>query len=220
MLKKVNNLYLQLLDSNTNKKKIFKNTPSFFLSTHMINDENYNQQTVIKEKIDYKFLDGVGTHKTIKINPKNFLKLSDECFFNLLTFVYDMFDNFKHSNIYIAKKIHMTLTNKFYNLINEFRDAYSEDLELQDYYFKYQNFKKNRYLDNGGKLDLILKFKIISKKINNCLDFSLIYSYLNANPRLFQTWKFDLKHRGSNNLWIASEAEEVILIYLTKSILV
>jgi len=179
----------------------------------MVNDENYNQQTIIKEKIDYKFLDAVGTHKTMKINPKNFLKLSDDCFFNLLTFIYDMYDNFKFANPYIAKKIHISLTNKFYNIINDFRNIYTDDLELQDYYFKYQNFKKNRYLDNGGKLDLVLKFKIISKKVNNCLDFSLIYSYLNMNYKLFQTWKFDLKHKGDNNLWIASEAEEVNIVY-------
>ena len=85
------------------------------------------------------------------INPRNFLKLSDNSFFNFLTFSYDSYEKMISSNHIIEYKLHSTLANKFSKVIEDFRLKYRNELELQEYYFKYDSIKKRKFENSGKK---------------------------------------------------------------------
>jgi hypothetical protein len=48
------------------------------------------------------------------------------------------------SNVYLAKKIYLTLSNKFSNVIYSFREKFKEHLELEEFLFRPGVVKKHR----------------------------------------------------------------------------
>jgi hypothetical protein len=60
-----------------------------------------------------------------------------------------------------------------------------------------------------------LKSKIISNKVNKCIDISIEYNYTNNNlGSVLQTWKFDIRNKSDISFWFASEADEVHILLI------
>jgi hypothetical protein len=57
-------------------------------------------------------------------------------------------------------------------------------------------------------LDLVLRSKIVSNKLNKCVEISIVYKGISDEPQI-QTWKFDMRKKSDIHYWFASEAEEV-----------
>ena len=61
-----------------------------------------------------------------------------------MSFSFCYFEEIIKSNIYIAKKIYLALSNKFSHVIYSFRELTKEILELEEFSFKPVIFKKHR----------------------------------------------------------------------------
>jgi hypothetical protein len=53
---------------------------------------------------------------------------------------------------------------------------------------------------------LVLKSKIITKLVNQCVEITITYKL--GNNEYIQTWKLDIKKKSDIGFWFASEAEE------------
>jgi hypothetical protein len=123
------------------------------LSSRLINDEKDHNKTISKD-FKFKFIDKIEENKKakMKINARNFLKLSDSSFFNFLTFSYDYYEKLITSNNYVEFKLHTVLANTFNKVIEDFRMKYKTVIELQEYYFKYELVRKRRFEKSGISL--------------------------------------------------------------------
>ena len=132
------------------KPNPFFHNPVYNLSSRLINDEKDHNKTISKD-LKFKFLDNIeeNQNKAIRINPRNFLKLTDQTFFNFLTFSYDSYDKFVKSHPLIDYKLHSSLANIFSKMIEEFRLRYKNIMDLQEYYFKYEPIRKRKFDYSG-----------------------------------------------------------------------
>ncbi len=203
---------VQSIHHTLNKHKITNNiffyNPEYNLSTRLLNDEK-ERNKFIPPNSEVKLLTEIREKKNNKtINPKNFLKLSENSFFNILTMCFDNYESVVASCKVLAFKTHVTLFNKFSGLIDQFRDKYKDELELQEYYFTSEK-QRQKYKHNSC-FNLVLKSKIISPIINKTIEVSLKYKLNSFCTDYFQyTWMYDKRNKSDIGYWIASEAEQV-----------
>lgn len=242
------------------KKKIFQNNPVCNLSNRLVNDENNilnkshlanNSNNISSNNSNsncnsnnyncfkYKFIDNVKQNAYINrmnkiktmIPMTQFLLLKKNIMLNIIHYAYDDIEEIKSSFESIKNKINATLSSYYYPIVEQFNNAYSNDLELYEYYFstnkkrssfeplnlissnifnrKYQ--PKTKYVS----LDLYIKAKIISSQINQTNSLSLLFhdsktakSNRKVSDQMILTWKYVLVNRNDINVWIASEAED------------
>ena len=196
------------------------------------NNDLYKSKSIYSQKIQpnetYKFIIGNQNNKNDKNNngknnqkkkmsDKKFNNLSDLGIYHILQFLYSDY-NLLISNQYpkfISNKIHLSLNNLFNHAIMNFRELYKNKLELIEFYFKYEQFKKERYI--YPILDLVIKSKIISDDYDSSYNISIKFNYVHINrtrnyqkdnDNYIQTIKFDIKKKGKCTIWICSEFEE------------
>ena len=228
---------------------IYKNTPEHDLSVRFINDEasfyaynnanpnsNTNQNTNFHNKLisntkEYGFLDEVRNRKSsTRINIDNFLSINDSSVLNILGFMLNESNSMFNIHSKIRKKIQMAFYSTYDNIIESFR-MYEKDLEFVEYYIEHRRIKQPMIIKNGSKessiIELVLKSRIKSKKVNKTMGFSMVYRNMmdkriegnedinndnnsnNNTEKYVNTWLLDLVKPSDNNIWIASEAEEV-----------
>ena len=78
------------------------------------------------------------------LSIKKFWLLNDDCIWNILSFSFQFFQEMIRSNAYLAKKIYLTLNNKFSHVIYSFREKFNEFLELEEFLFRPGVVKKHR----------------------------------------------------------------------------
>ena len=197
------------MNNHLNKNNAFFYNAEYNISSRLLNDEKDHNKHLPKDS-KFKFIENIkDSKKNLKnVNPKNFLKLSDTSFYNLLSFSYDFYDKIIKSSKILAFKIHSTLSNKFYKLITQFREKYKSELELLEYYFTHEVLGTND--KRGSVVNLVLKSKINSNLINKTIEINLKYKLESNKIDFFQfTWIYDKRKKGDIAYWIASEAEEV-----------
>ena len=219
----INNL-IQLIHNNYNDIVEYENN-------------NFQKNYLLKEfnkKTSYKF---VKPKENIKNNDKNnnnnnnnknmkkinfnkFNSLNSSSIYNLFNFIYYDYDKLINSNNFISNKLNLSLTNLFIDTINKFKEQYKNQLDLTEYYFKYNQFKKGKFI--FPLFDLIIKAKILINKPGNSATFSYIYKVKNNyknfkdsdnnnnnnNNEFIHTIKFDLFKKNFCNIWLCSEFEE------------
>jgi hypothetical protein len=120
-------------------------------------------------------------NKKKKMSDKKFNTLNDIGIYHILQFLYSDY-NLLISNKYpkfISNKIHLSLNNLFNHAIMNFRELYKNKLELIEFYFKYEQFKKERYI--YPILDLVIKSKIISDDYDSSYNISIKFNYVHIN---------------------------------------
>ena len=204
----INSIQHTLNKNNKLSKNLFFYNPEYNLSTRLLNDEK-DRNKLLPPNSDVKLLTNVREKRTTKlINSKNILKLSENSFLNILSFCFDNYDKIVASCKVLAFKTHVTLFNKFGLLIDQFREKYKEELELQEYYFILEK-QRHKYKYNSC-FNLVLKSKIISPIINKTVELNLKYKIQSFSSDYFQyTWMYDKRNKGDIGYWIASEAEQV-----------
>ena len=206
-----NDTFINKYDSNNNDlfKSIYsQKVPPNGTYKFIIGDKNSKNE---KNKNNNTF------NQKNKINGKKFNSLSDIGIYHILQFLYCDY-NLLISNQYpkfISNKIHLALNNLFNHSIINFRELYKDKLELSEFYFKYDQFKKERYI--YPILDLVIKSKILSDDYDSSLSLSIKFNYVHINRievyqkeknNYIQTIKLDIKKKGKCNFWICSEYEE------------
>jgi hypothetical protein len=206
-----------------NKIVSIRSTP-YDLSTRLVNDEPGHQNNLhLTNKM--KMLEAIKEEVKFKvISSKKFLQVPDIAMYNILSYSYNFYDKLCQHKL-IRKKFYITLINQFSECVGAFRTLYSDNLELQEYYFKPTYI--NRTLNNQGiylitcldlVLDLVFKSKVITNKYNICSEMSVIYNYINGTDEVIQTWRYDIRKKKDIHFWFASETEEVNTPPLTHSI--
>jgi hypothetical protein len=203
-----------------NKILSIKSQPYYDLSSRLINDEQgFFNKLFTNRKLN--MLNNIRQEVKFKVfNSKKFLQLPDVAMYNILSFAYLSYDKLCQHKL-IRKKLYLTLVNQFSECVNNFRSLYKDIFDLQEYYFKPKVI--NRGNNTQGKiklnnldfvLDLVLKSKIISNKINKCEEISVICEYDDNKKQgeVIQTWRFDIRKKADIHFWFASETEEVFNI--------
>ncbi len=128
-----------------NTRNLFVNNPAYDLSSRLINDEKANQPQVVRNIQDLKFISRIKKDgKNSYLSIKKFCHLNDDCISKILSFSFQFFEEIVKSNAYLAKKIYLTLSNKFSHVIHSFREKFNEYLELEEFLFRPGNVKKHR----------------------------------------------------------------------------
>lgn len=128
-----------------NTRNLFVNNPVYDLSSRLINDEKANQPQMVKYIKNLKLIDNIKKDgKNNYLNIKKFWLLNDDCICNILSFSFQYFQEMIKSNMYLAKKLYLTLNNKFAHVIHIFREKYKEYLELEEFLFRPGVVKKHR----------------------------------------------------------------------------
>lgn len=158
----------------------------------MINDENtrLNRQinNYYNKKENKKFIkDIINIEKNFQfLNISKFNNLSNKGCYNLIHMLIDNYNELIKSSKIIAMKIQLTFINYFHNPINDFKNLYSNVLELQEFNFKPNIYIKNKTCKNLPVIDLILKSKIRLNKIDklNNNDNNNIFDKIDTNTKL------------------------------------
>lgn len=128
-----------------NTRNLFVNNPVYDLSSRLINDEKANQPQVVRNLNELKFIDKIKKDgKNNYLNIKKLWLLNDDCICNILAFSFQFFQEMVKSNAYLAKKLYLTLSNKFSHVIYSFREKFKEYLELEEFLFRPGVVKKHR----------------------------------------------------------------------------
>ena len=128
-----------------NTRNLFTNNPVYDLSSRLINDEKANQPQVMSNNHDLKFIENIKKDgKNNYLSIKKFCLLNDDCICNILSFSFQFFQEMVISNAYLAKKLYLTLSNKFSHVIYSFREKFKEFLELEEFLFRPGVVKKHR----------------------------------------------------------------------------
>jgi len=128
-----------------NNRNLFLNNPDYDLSSRLINDEKANQQQVVRILQNLKFIEVIKKKKNNNyLIIKNFCILYVYFIFIILSFSFQFFQEMVRSNAYLAKKLYLSLSNKFSHVIYSFREKFSEYLELEEFLFRPGVVKKHR----------------------------------------------------------------------------
>ena len=215
----INNL-IQLIHNNYNDIVEYENNSNFqknFLLKDL-NKKTFYKFVKSKENLKDNDKNENNNNKIIKkINFNKFNSLTSSSFYNLFNFIYYDYDKLINLNNFISNKLNLTLTNLFIDTINKFKEKYKDQLELTEYYFKYNQFKKGKFI--FPLFDLIIKAKILINNPGNSVTFSYIYKVKNNyknnykdsnndNNEFIHTIKFDLFKKNFCNIWLCSEFEE------------
>jgi hypothetical protein len=132
--------------SYSKMNSLFHSNPSYNLSSRLINDETRHHHTIKKES-EFKFIERIREDKLKSplFKLSSFWLLSDDSMYNLLSFLFEQYDELIKGNKSLAKKICLTLNNKFEVLIKSFCENFNSVLELQEFYFKKTDFKKSNF---------------------------------------------------------------------------
>ena len=128
-----------------NNRNLFLNNPDYDLSSRLINDEKANQQQVVRNLQNLKFIEVIKKEKNNNyLSIKKLWMLNDDCISIILSFSFQFFQEMVRSNAYLAKKLYLSLSNKFSHVIYSFREKFSEYLELEEFLFRPGVVKKHR----------------------------------------------------------------------------
>lgn len=128
-----------------NTRNLFVNNPLYDLSSRLINDEKNTMQQTLPKFTDFKLIGNIKKDKKNDyLNLRKFWLLSDEAICNILSFSFNFFQEIIKSNIYIAKKVYLALSNKFSHLVHIFRHKYNDYLELEEFVFRPNVVKRHR----------------------------------------------------------------------------
>jgi hypothetical protein len=128
-----------------NNRNLFLNNPVYDLSSRLINDEKANQQQVVRNLQNLKFIEVIKKEKNNNyLSIKKLWMLNDDCISIILSFSFQFFQEMVRSNAYLAKKLYLSLSNKFSHVIYSFREKFSEYLELEEFLFCPGVVKKHR----------------------------------------------------------------------------
>ena len=128
-----------------NNRNLFLNNPDYDLSSRLINDEKANQQQVVRILQNLKFIEVIKKEKNNNyLSIKKLWMLNDDCISIILSFSFQFFQEMVRSNAYLAKKLYLSLSNKFSHVIYSFREKFSEYLELEEFLFRPGVVKKHR----------------------------------------------------------------------------
>lgn len=201
-------------DKQKEENMLFSNvSKNCLLSQRIVNDELINYQPISPNN-DYKFISKIReeNNKLQELNLKKFLSLDNSSIFNLLSFIYDDYENniLKENNI-IYSKINFSMDKVFTPVINNFKKAYGQYFQIEKYLFKCTNFVFHRR--NFPLFNLLIKVKIIIKNYGTSYEFGYKYKKLDtvglgSNTKEFENiWKFDLKKKNNSPIWFSSEVE-------------
>jgi hypothetical protein len=233
---------------NYNQMKHFSSN-KFDLSQTLINDEknkNNISRISLKSRKEFpcKFINEIKKksefilQNQITLNYLKFIRMRDDAFLNLFSFIFDEYDTLKSINKQLRNKVQLCLSKRYSYLVDSFVEHIfkGEDLQLYEYYFSsniidyssqntnlsrigglhninlnstfYFDPKNNFTKQNYNSLNLVLKSKILTSRVNQTFSFSLIYKLINNEEELIQTWKIDILEKDEVAIWMASEAEE------------
>lgn len=206
--------------NNNNHRNIYN---SFISSSNSTNDENVSKESYcFLLSSSYKFISSSNNNnnnahkKNNKIPIIKLLQLQDKSIYTMLYYIYNQYNSLLLSHEFIANKIVLSLTHLFKDSIELFKFTYKLVVELQEFYFKYSQFKKGKYI--YPLFDLFLKSKITKEaKANMCYEITFVYNFIKTSiksdcdndPREYtQTIKFDIRERRNCLYWFASEFQE------------
>jgi len=128
-----------------NTRNLFINNPVYDLSSRLINDEKSNQHQMVRHFEELKFIENIKKDKKNNyLSIRKLWLLNDDCICNILSFSFPYFQEMIKSNIFIAKKLYLSLCNKFSHVIFSFREKFSQYLELEEFLFRPGIVKKHR----------------------------------------------------------------------------
>ena len=115
----------------------------------LLDDDEYNQENrkkMLANVSKYYFIEDIikKNNDFISLSFEKFKKINNKAKYRIFAFVYDNFQNFLNSSIYMRRIINEMLEEKFNPCLKDFENKYKNILSIENYQFNIHEFVKQK----------------------------------------------------------------------------